>query len=78
MTRSSLPKNGLPDMDGYELAQQLRALPETARSSLIAVTGYGQAEDKERAKAAGFDHYLVKPAKLADVLSLLSRAENCS
>ena len=63
---------GLPDMDGYELARRLRALPETARSTLVAVTGYGQQQDKERAKDAGFDHHLVKPAKVADVLSLLS------
>lgn len=68
---------GLPDMDGYELARQLCALPETARSSLIAVTGYGQSEDKERAKEAGFEHHLVKPAKLADVLSLASSTEQC-
>lgn len=63
---------GLPDMDGYELARRLRALPETARSTLVAVTGYGQLQDKERAKDAGFDHHLVKPAKVVDVLSLLS------
>jgi CheY-like chemotaxis protein/nitrogen-specific signal transduction histidine kinase len=63
---------GLPDMDGYELARRLRALPETARASLVAVTGYGQPKDKERATEAGFDHHLVKPARLADVLGLLS------
>lgn len=63
---------GLPDMDGYELAHHLRTLPETARSSLVALTGYGQPQDKERALDAGFDHHLVKPAKVADVLGLLS------
>ena len=64
---------GLPDMDGYELAHHLRTLPETARSSLVALTGYGQPQDKERALDAGFDHHLVKPAKVADVLGLLSK-----
>lgn len=62
---------GLPDMDGYELAQRLRALPETGSSLLIALTGYGQPQDKERAKEAGFDHHLVKPAKPDDLFSLL-------
>lgn len=61
---------GLPDMDGYELAHQLRVMPETMRSLLIAVTGYGQPQDKERAREAGFDRHLVKPVKLADVFSL--------
>jgi signal transduction histidine kinase/CheY-like chemotaxis protein len=64
---------GLPDLDGYELACRLRALPETTRSSLVAVTGYGQPEDRERATKAGFDHHLVKPAKLAEVLSLFPK-----
>lgn len=64
-------------MDGYELARQLRALSEAAHSSLIAVTGYRQAEEKERTRVAGFDRRLVKPAKPADVLSLLSKTEHC-
>ena len=67
---------GLPDMDGYDLAQRLRTLPETARSSLVAVTGYGQPQDIKRALDAGFDHHLVKPAKIADVLGLLSKDKN--
>jgi signal transduction histidine kinase/ActR/RegA family two-component response regulator len=63
---------GLPDMDGYALARQLRTLPETAKAVVVAMTGYGQAEDKNRAKEAGFDHYFVKPARPADVLKLLA------
>lgn len=62
---------GLPGMDGYELAKHLREMPETAHSVLVAVTGYGQPEDKERALQAGFDHHLVKPVKLAAVLALI-------
>jgi len=63
---------GLPDMDGKELAQRLRALPETAHSLLVAITGYGQDSDRACAMEAGFDHYLVKPidtAKLGDILA---------
>ncbi len=62
---------GLPDMDGYELARRLRAMPGTADAVLVAVTGYGQPDDRERARQAGFDHHLVKPVKLAAVRELL-------
>jgi signal transduction histidine kinase/ActR/RegA family two-component response regulator len=62
---------GLPDMDGYELARRLRALPETADATFVAVTGYGQPGDRERAQQAGFDHHVVKPVALADIRRLL-------
>ena len=52
---------GLPRMDGHELARRLRATPEGQAMTLIALTGYGQASEREKAAAAGFDHYLVKP-----------------
>lgn len=52
---------GLPGMDGYAVAEELRRNPETARARLIAVTGYGQEEDRRRALDAGFDLHLVKP-----------------
>ncbi|MGH6609311.1 MAG: hybrid sensor histidine kinase/response regulator [Burkholderiaceae bacterium] len=52
---------GLPDIDGYELARRLRAIPEAEAAKLIAVTGYGQLEDRRRAEDAGFNDYLVKP-----------------
>ncbi|MEO8038560.1 MAG: ATP-binding protein [Betaproteobacteria bacterium] len=55
---------GLPGMSGYELARRLRALPEAAKIRLIALTGYGQAEDREHSRAAGFDGHIVKPAEL--------------
>lgn len=63
---------GLPDMDGYALAAQLRSLPETANAVLIALTGYGQSQDRERASAAGFDHHLVKPANLGQLSRVLA------
>ena len=52
---------GLPDMDGYELARQLRTDPALAEMTIIAVTGYGQEEDRRRSEEAGFNHHLVKP-----------------
>jgi CheY-like chemotaxis protein len=55
---------GLPVMDGYELAERLRALPGGDQLRLIAVTGYGQPSDRQRARAAGFDAHLVKPVDL--------------
>ena len=63
---------GLPGMDGYELARKLRALPATANAVLIALTGYGQPQDRERSKAAGFDHHLEKPVDPDRLLALLS------
>ncbi|MEP6546823.1 MAG: ATP-binding protein [Gammaproteobacteria bacterium] len=58
---------GLPGMNGYELAEKLRSLPELTGVRLIALTGYGKAEDHDRTTAAGFDHHLVKPV---DALTL--------
>ena len=66
---------GLPDMDGYQLARRLRSQPESAGAMLVALTGYGQAQDREEAQAAGFDHYLVKPADLNHVNEVLAQAE---
>ncbi|HUS33482.1 MAG TPA: ATP-binding protein [Kofleriaceae bacterium] len=60
---------GLPDMDGYALAQAVRSrLPAI---KLIALTGYGQANDRERSRAAGFDAHLVKPVTIANVTRTL-------
>ena len=58
---------GLPDMDGYEIARQLRAEAGLQNMTLIALTGYGQDADRKRAMAAGFDSHLVKPLDM-DVL----------
>jgi signal transduction histidine kinase len=55
---------GMPGMDGYELARRLRAIPRLKSIRLVALTGYGQIEDRERAFAAGFDEHLVKPVDL--------------
>jgi CheY-like chemotaxis protein len=63
---------GLPDIDGYQLAQRFRALPQTAHATMIALTGYGQESDRERSIAAGFDHHLTKPIDVAALLRLLT------
>jgi PAS domain S-box-containing protein len=63
---------GLPGIDGYETARRIRALPGGQGLRLIAVTGWGQQEDKERARAAGFDAHLTKPVDSAAVEALLA------
>jgi CheY-like chemotaxis protein/two-component sensor histidine kinase len=62
---------GLPGMSGYEVGATLRQHPASARAQLIAVSGYGQAEDRERSRAAGFDLHLVKPVEPSELLRLL-------
>ena len=62
---------GLPGMDGYAVARALRAAPETSTAFLIALTGYGQDDDRRRALEAGFDAHLTKPADLEDLRRLL-------
>jgi signal transduction histidine kinase len=63
---------GLPEMDGYEVARRLRMEPACAKATIIAVSGYGQEEDRRRSKQAGFDHHLVKPVNFEQVRSLLT------
>jgi two-component system CheB/CheR fusion protein len=63
---------GMPGMNGYEVAQSIRTGPQSGPIVLVALTGWGQAQDLERAKAAGFDHHLVKPAEPGAVRSLLT------
>lgn len=58
---------GLPVIDGYELAGKLRGLEHLNQLSLIAVTGYGQESDRNRALAAGFNHHLAKPVDLSSL-----------
>jgi CheY-like chemotaxis protein len=68
---------GLPGIDGYEVARQLRG-GEGAGSKrpmlLVAVTGYGLEADRQRSASAGFDHHLVKPADIARLERLLAQA----
>ncbi|HEY1553863.1 MAG TPA: response regulator [Kofleriaceae bacterium] len=62
---------GLPEMDGYEVARQLRRELSPGRLRLIAMTGYGQATDKARALEAGFDAHIVKPASADKIMRAL-------
>jgi signal transduction histidine kinase len=62
---------GLPDMDGNELARRMRALPQTAGATLIAITGYGQDADRRQTADAGFDFHFVKPINIEDLLGVL-------
>ncbi|HVL74809.1 MAG TPA: ATP-binding protein [Noviherbaspirillum sp.] len=63
---------GLPGMDGHALARRLRTLPGMADGLLIAVSGYGQPQDREAALAAGFDRHLVKPVDVPALARLLA------
>ena len=65
---------GLPGMDGYEVARKLRQTPGAEQALLIALSGYGSPEDKERARAAGFDAHLTKPVPIEELQRLLSRS----
>ncbi|MGH7818834.1 MAG: response regulator [Candidatus Binatia bacterium] len=64
---------GLPGMDGYEVARRLRSEPRFASTVLVALTGYGQDEDRRRSEEAGFDHHLVKPVEPQAIESLLRK-----
>jgi len=64
---------GLPGMDGYSVARIMRGRPNTAKAMLIALTGYGQSEDIQKAMNAGFDSHMVKPVDLDELSALIAR-----
>lgn len=64
---------GLPDLDGYALARQIRAVPELAGAVLVAVTGYGDEQARQNAIEAGFDHHFVKPIETGKLIALLDK-----
>ncbi|MEZ0224903.1 MAG: ATP-binding protein [Alphaproteobacteria bacterium] len=63
---------GLPEMDGYEVCKEMRRMPVLKDTVIIAQTGWGQPEERQRAKDAGFDHHLVKPIELAALQNVLN------
>ena len=63
---------GMPGMDGFEVARRMRRIEGRAKVVLVALTGWGQLEDRQRTSEAGFDHHLVKPVSMSDLESLLS------
>jgi CheY-like chemotaxis protein len=58
-------------LDGYEVATRLRQNPKLLKTTLVALTGYGQEEDRRLARQAGFDHHLTKPVDPAIIYELL-------
>lgn len=64
---------GMPGMDGYEVARRLRDQPGTRDALLVAVTGWSQAQDRRRSRAAGFDHHFAKPVDIDALTALLDR-----
>lgn len=67
---------GMPHMDGYEVARQIRQQPEFHDVTLIALSGWGQEKDKRRSELAGFNHHLVKPADVNALETLLLSLES--
>ena len=65
---------GLPLMNGYEVAKRIRQQPDLENVVLIALTGYGQDTDRQASLQAGFEHHLVKPARLEQLLQILAIA----
>jgi CheY-like chemotaxis protein len=65
---------GLPGLDGYEVARRVRASDAGDGLLLIALSGYGRPEDRERSAEAGFDRHLVKPVETKVLFELLDRA----
>jgi CheY-like chemotaxis protein len=62
---------GLPGMNGYEVAERIRALPQGQELRIIALSGYGQPEDRRKSEAAGFNEHLVKPVDLDKLVRAL-------
>lgn len=63
---------GLPKLDGYEACRRIRQQPGGADMVVVAVTGWGQDEDRARSSEAGFDHHLVKPVDQATLAEILA------
>jgi CheY-like chemotaxis protein len=64
---------GMPEISGYDIARALRACPAGEKLMLVALTGWGQLEDRRRTAAAGFDHHIVKPADLDTIRHICNR-----
>lgn len=63
---------GMPELNGYEICRRIREQPWGEGVFLVALTGWGQGEDRRRAKEAGFDHHMVKPMDLAELMQILA------
>ena len=69
---------GLPGMDGYAVARKLRALPALGGSVLVAVTGYGSWDDRQRSEESGFYDHMVKPVEFTALEELLTALPVCA
>jgi CheY-like chemotaxis protein len=69
---------GLPKMNGYEVARQIRQQPWGSKLILVAITGWGQTEDKDLSRESGFDHHLVKPVDHDQLLKLIQKRKSVS
>lgn len=65
---------GLPGMDGFEVCRAIRSRPWSRHTTMVAVTGWGQTDDRRKSEEAGFDAHLVKPVGYSDIESLLHRS----
>jgi CheY-like chemotaxis protein len=63
---------GMPEMDGFEIAREIRLRPQFSQVVLVAQTGWGSDEMRQRSREAGFDHHLVKPGNFEVLVGLLS------
>ena len=63
---------GLPGLDGFEVTQRIRKQPALDGVTLVALTGYGQDSDRQRALDVGFDYHLVKPADFGEIEKILA------
>jgi len=66
---------GLPGLDGYELARQIRAQSGGQNIIMAALTGYGQPEDQQRARESGFDLHLIKPVEVDSIRRVLQTTD---
>jgi CheY-like chemotaxis protein len=67
---------GMPGMDGCEVARRIRQAPHSEGVTLIALTGWGQEEDRNRSASAGFDHHMIKPPEFGTLKTLLRAHED--
>jgi CheY-like chemotaxis protein len=63
---------GMPGMDGYEVARRIRLLPDQQQATVVALTGWGQQEDRRLSSESGFDHHMLKPADIATLKALFT------
>jgi CheY-like chemotaxis protein len=66
---------GMPQMDGYEACRRIKSEPWGEEMCVVALTGWGQEEDRRKSQAAGFDHHLVKPVEMGQLAQLIERLD---